>query len=108
MSHELTRWEAADNYRGEDLSDYFVVLTKTRDGGAMENSNFEQARKRLGDLEGVRIDRFNHWAVGWLKQILVKEGSEEALLEAEEIMAELNQYPVLDEEDYLERREEVR
>lgn len=102
---ELKRWEKADNYRGEDLSQYFVVLTKSRDSKPLEESNFEVAKERLKDLEGVRIERFNHWAVGWVKQILVKQEMEEALLEAEDIISELNNYPVLDEEDYYQRKE---
>ena len=100
---KLKRWEKKENYRGEDLSQYFILLTKTRDSGILKKSNFDVAKKRLEGLKGVRIDRFNHWAVGWIKQILIKQGSEKALIEAEEIISELNNYPVLDEEDYNER-----
>lgn len=101
---ELTRWEESDNYMGEDLSNYFILLTKSRDSEPLRESNFEVAKERLRDYEGVRVDRFNHWGVGWIKQILIKQGSEEALLKAEDIVAELNNYPILDEEDYYERR----
>lgn len=42
-----------------------------------------------------------------MKQILIKQGSEEALLEAEEIIAQLKNYPVLDDEDFRERRRDA-
>lgn len=104
---ELTRWEKADNYFGEDLSDHFILLTKTRDSGPLRECNFEAAKERLDGYEGVRVDRFNHWGVGWVKQTLIKQGSEEALLEAEEIIAQLKNYPVLDDEDFRERRRDA-
>jgi hypothetical protein len=47
----------------------------------------------------VRIERYGHWAVGWIEEIYVKPDTNEYNM-ACEIEAALETYPILDEEDY--------
>ena len=99
----LERWKHASNYMGEDLTDYYIVVSKHRDSDYYNQSNFDVALKRLGgECEpNVIIAHFGHWAVGWIEQILVhKDASETTIMEAEHIVDELEEYPILDEDHY--------
>jgi hypothetical protein len=48
------------------------------------------------DDEGWAIERFGHWAVGWVEYLLVKPGTEAEAV-AEKLLARLEDYPILDE-----------
>jgi len=88
------------NGEREGISEYGVLLAQNRDSDALERSNFRAALARLGgESENVQVHRFGHWAVGWFEIIVVKEGTEE-YEKAEEIEGKLENYPVLDEEDF--------
>lgn len=91
-------------YAGEDLSDEYVFLTKTRDISLLDESNWEAAVARLQGVEGWTIRHFTHWGHGWFDQIFIKAGAEEALRLCDGMAAKLADYPVLDESDYSQRQ----
>lgn len=87
----------------EDRNNWLLApVSRTRDSGPLDDSNFETALEILGgESDTVEVHRFGHWAVGWLENILVHPSREK---EVEDIEASLENYPVLNEED-LSRRE---
>lgn len=108
------RWQRASNYMGTDWSAYFVIVSKNRDSDCLEKVNFETARKLLSKWEGeevtvlrpgdpcqylqVTVASANHWAVGWTESLMIhKDASEDALIEAAEIICSLADYPCLDD-----------
>jgi len=95
--------------RGDELeiSDWFVApVIVTRDSGPFEKSNFEAAKARLEEADPSEEDWdvhcFGHWGPGWFEIIVVKPGTkaEEAL---DKIISDLENYPILDEDDYSQR-----
>ena len=51
---------------------------------------------------------FNHWACGWIDELMVHEDAPEAvLILAANIHSQLQDYPILDEEDYSRREFEA-
>jgi len=91
-----------DNFLGDD-SDYqnwYGILGQSRDSDILEKTNFTVGLNMLGgESDTVRVERYGHWAVGWIEEIYVKPESE-AYKIAEGIEAKLADYPVLDEEAY--------
>jgi hypothetical protein len=97
-----------NNFTGDDSAyrNWLGVAGRSRDSGCLEESNFATTLKRLGgEGENVRVERFGHWAVGWIEEIYVRPGTNEAT-EAQKIHDELEEYPVLDEEDWSNRESE--
>lgn len=85
----------------EDQEDWRILpCTITRDTGALSKSNFKTAREIL-DHAGATYEaiRFGHWGSGWF-EIIVVEPTEIGLRVAGEIACSLENYPVLDDEDY--------
>jgi len=90
--------------------DWLIVLAVHRDSDCLARSNFEVAREHLnalpavkdwpGEFNPVSVERFNHWAVGWVDYLLVDPECKEAVKEAEAVQEKLNDYPVLNEEHY--------
>jgi len=94
-----------------DRQGWLVVPTsRNRDSGCLDESNFAVAEKLLAavDPEGEDHEnhRFGHWACGWFEILIVRPGSK-AAAEAEGIEAGLENYPVLDDEDFSEREQEA-
>jgi len=91
------------NYLGIDDSEYqdwFGVVGRSRDSGILEESNFAKALEMLGgDGDNVRVERYGHWACGWIEEVYVRPGTPECLI-AEEIERKLDNYPILDEDDF--------
>src|SRR5689334_6542750 len=111
----LANWTRRDpvlgsrvNYMGDDLSGLKVVpVSRNRDTGPMDESNFETALARLGgESETVQIHRFGHWACGWYELLLVDPSDATARAEAERIARDLERYPLLDEDDASRREYE--
>jgi len=102
----LKRWERQSNYMGEDFSDYYVVLGINRDSDTLACSNFIVAEKRLSEIpyndDDLAVVRFSHWAVGWIELIMVHVDAEALVLEADDILQELDLYPVLNESHWSE------
>jgi len=80
-----------------DREDWLVAYSITRDSDLLTRANWEALTARLKDVPGWAVERFDHWAVGWLDYLLVKPGSP-AQKVAEEALEALESYPILDEE----------
>jgi len=87
----------------EERQEWLVCpVSRTRDSGPLDESNFRSTLKALGgESNDVEVHRFGHWGPGWLEVILVRPGSD-AQKEAEEIEAALSDYPIVDESDHSE------
>jgi len=92
---------------GEDngVSDFYVApVMRTRDSRPMEESNFASALERLGgETDKVQVHRFNHWGPGWFEIILVDNKDAEKVEGLRDIYKSLDNYPLLDEEDFSRR-----
>jgi hypothetical protein len=100
----LEPWERPDSYMGETYEDYFVVYSKSRDSDLLTQSNFDAILKEHGDKEGVEVNRASHWAVGWVEFIMVRKDAPRDVIEAlDNDICYLEDYPVLDENDFSSR-----
>ena len=82
---------------------YVVPTPRNRDSDCLQESNFDAALKRLGgESETVEVHRFGHWTCGWFEIIIVAPSSDAYRL-ACEIEASLEDYPILDENDFSEK-----
>ena len=108
----MQKWSRSENYIGETYYDYYVLLYRTRDSGLVEESNFWSALKMLnGESDTVKIVRAKHWLCGWIEMILIHESDTKSVDKGNEIEKALENYPILDEDDFfareLEKREEL-
>lgn len=120
----LKRWQLPQSYIGAHWPDYYVFLGRHRDSDCLTNSNFECGLKAVqavagkepiqgpvgtvlhdedGEAATVRVVSENHWAVGWVEWIAIHESDSAALECADQIMERLDDYPVVDEQDWSER-----
>ena len=97
-----TRGLSADE---NGITDWLVLpCGRNRDSGLLDESNFTAALELIGgEGEDCQVHRFGHWACGWFELILVRPASK-AHEAAAGIVARLENYPVLDEEDYGRRQ----
>lgn len=93
----------------------------TRDSEPLERSNYRIALRAMiaaagmdpGDVDHMPaggpepddprplfVGSFGHWAVGWIEEIIWRGDNPELGSTAYELAARLDDYPVLDEEDY--------
>ena len=91
----------------EDKQEWLVLpCAHNRDSDCLTESNFYVAEKMLEKIDPEGNDhsneRFGHWANGWFEIIVVRPNTP-AAKEAERIQEKLNDYPVLDEDDFSER-----
>ena len=118
----LTYWTRPENYGGANPEGFIVVATRYRDSSILRESNFETAQKRIADVLGHDIEevcelrdgshafpvfsimRTGHWAVGWVEYLLLAPNApERAIDEARSIARNLDDYSVLDADDYSRR-----
>ena len=105
----MQKWSRSENYIGETYYDYYVLLYRTRDSELVEESNFWSALKALnGESNTVKIVRAKHWLCGWVEMILIHESDKESIDKGNEIKKALENYPILDEDDFYERESERR
>lgn len=85
-----------------DRQDWLVLpVSRTRDSGALAESNFEAALAILGgESDTVEVHRFGHWGPGWFEIILIHPSRQS---EGEAIETKLGDYPMLDDEDHSRR-----
>lgn len=104
----IERWTMPAHYAGEIWPAYYSAgVGQSRDSGALESSNFAAMLKALGgESETVTIVRESHWAVGWVEWIAIHQDDENALAIADELCGRLEDYPVLDEDDWSEREQD--
>lgn len=105
----LKLWAVPKDWFGQPWHGYYVFLGRHRDSGALDRANFDAAWAELTKLpektlpdddEIATIQKVceNHWAVGWIEWIAIHKSDDEALKVADEIMAGLENYPVVDEQ----------
>ena len=101
---ELEKWERASNYLGTNYSEYYLVCGHHRDSDYAQQSNFIVATQRLGGESepDVIIARFNHWAVGWVENLMVHEKAEEKVMVATDIVNDIEKCGVLDDDHWYE------
>ena len=111
MSYEpenLERWSRPDSWMAHcDEWFYtracFVFIGQNRDSDALARSNFECALRELGgESETVKVISESHWGCGWIEWIAIHESDHKALEIADELVAALSDYPVIDESHWSE------
>ena len=87
---------------------YVLGFMHSRDTDMIHESNWQAIQDILkpDKTAGVEIHRFNHWGCGWYELILIHPWNKKAIEQAEDIEYQLNNYPVLDENDLSEREME--
>lgn len=88
-----------------DKGEWLIAAAVHRDSRCLERSNFRCFDKQLraaSEDGSVDIERFNHWAVGWVDYLIVNPASAETIKLAESIREKLDDYPVVDEQDFSE------
>jgi len=106
MTYSVKRWTLPQYYMGEHWDNYYSSgVGRSRDSDCLEESNFDAMLKILGESEKetVQIVCESHWLVGWVEWIAIHESDENSLALARETCKKLNDYPVLDEEDFSAR-----
>lgn len=94
----------------DDRQEWLVMpVYRTRGSGTLDNSNFEAVLGILKDAYGEDSELFechcfNHWADGWFEIIIVHPSLADKVKEIEE---RLENYSVLDEEDFSRREYEA-
>lgn len=110
MCIKLNEWTTPECYFGATWEGYYVFLSQHRDSDCLEQSNFRSALEAIGGESetegGVQVVREGHWAVGWVEWIAIPCQPSVALALANEIMKELEGYPVVNEDDWSELENE--
>lgn len=98
----LHRWVREGNYLGTDFSDYYVAAVVVPNAGdTLDESNYAVIKQRLIDAgHPFREEWFGHWAVGRYDVLLIHQSDTAALSFAADLHAALDEYPILDEEDF--------
>jgi len=100
----MQKWSRSENYIGESYYEYYVLLSRHRDSGLVEESNFQSALKMLnGESDTVKVVRASHWAVGWIEMILIHESDTKSVDKGNKIEESLEEYPILSDLDFSER-----
>lgn len=86
----------------DDQQNWIVVpVRRNRDSGPLDESSFAAALEILGgESETCEVHRFGHWACGWFEIVIV---SPERAAEVEDLESSLENYPVLNDEDFSQR-----
>lgn len=99
----LNLWTKPDSYFGASWPGYYVFLGQHRDSDSLSRSNFICALEAIGgESETVQVVRENHWAVGWVEWIAIHHDDCAALKKADELMARLDGYPVVNDDHWSE------
>lgn len=100
----------------DEPSNWTIVYTHHRDSGLLEESNAAAIENTLrpyldGDDPDVIEEHHGHWACGWIDGYAIRVFRNEEVTEAFrtylDVLERLNEYPVLDEEDYCRREYEA-
>jgi hypothetical protein len=99
-----------------DNPDWLITCAMNRDSDALGRSDFrcfERALKALpevkewaGEFTPVTVERSSHWAVGWVDYLIIDPACTAAVALAEQMRERLEDYPVLDEDDFSELEQE--
>jgi hypothetical protein len=100
----------------DDAADFAILYTHNRDSGLLDQSNADAIAKTLepftdGDDPDVNFESHNHWACGWIQGHAIRVFRDGEITESfrfyHELAERMDNYPVLDEEDYSRREYEV-
>lgn len=94
--------------RPENAEIWCIYYTHNRGSDLLEQSNAEVIKEKLQGEEfenDVIFQRHNHWAVGWVEGVVIRvynEGGDitEAFKALYDIKTSLEDYPLLDEDDF--------
>jgi hypothetical protein len=105
VPERLERWTMPRDYFGAEWPEWYSSgVGRSRDSDCLEESNFHSMLAALGgESATVQVVRENHWAVGWVEWIAIHESDEQSLREADRRRERLEDYPVLDEDDWSHR-----
>lgn len=104
---KLRLWKRPENYAGENYNGYYEGIECRRasldfnHGSFAEISNFNVVLNALGGEDGktvIIVKESDH--TGWKKKIMVHESAEEKAKTLLELIEKMNEYPILDEDDY--------
>ena len=110
----IKKWTRPESYMGPSYHGYYCGPGMHRDSDALARSNFKVALELLGGESAcedacddghtcaVLVVRDSHWAVGWIEYILVHESATDKLAILDGIYSKLEDYPVLNDEDFSE------
>jgi len=89
----------------EDAEKWCIVYTHNRDSGLLEQSNAKQIAEVMREYEDAIEESHRHWACGWVDgwsiRVYDSEGKiTEAFKAYCDLQDRLEEYPVLDEEEY--------
>jgi hypothetical protein len=105
VPENLERWKLPKYYSGAEWPEYYSAgVGRSRDSDCGEESNFDAMLKGLGgESETVQVVHEGHFLCGWVEWIAIHESDETALRAADAMQASLEDYPILDEEDFCQR-----
>lgn len=94
--------------------DWFLAYATNRDADTLRKSNWRSFIRALGGkgTEGAKgtqeinerlaIEEASHWACGWVQYLIIHPEAADLIAKAEEVRAALEDYPVLNEQDWSE------
>jgi hypothetical protein len=99
-------WTRPENYIGAEWPEYYVAYGRHRDSDVLDESNFHSLLRRLGgESDTVVVVHESHWAVGWVEWIGIHKSDASGIRIASECLRKIEDYPILDEDDYSERED---
>tara|TARA_R110002020_G_scaffold403374_3_gene613534 strand:+ start:2882 stop:3514 length:633 start_codon:yes stop_codon:yes gene_type:complete len=121
----MEKWKTPSEYGGYDPVGHYVVMSTHRDDGIEGEENFKAAtpileavaRRALAIGKGAWwktsddpitwVWRAGDWACGWVEYLMVnKDAPQSVIATAEDILKQLEDYPILDEaESAVDRRQ---
>jgi len=103
----MEKWKSTSNYMGDDMSEHYILYSKTRDSDPLERSNFDCILRDIDpnvdtekENENIIVVSFRHWACGWVETIMIHESEKKAIAQGNDIQTQLNIYPVYDDDHY--------
>ena len=110
MPENLEKWKEAPNYLGEDLSDHYVLGSRSDYASAVNLANWRTIERWLTE-EGVPFKEaaFTSW-VHPFELLMVKDTDllGEALEELDEMFGGLEEYPLFNDDDWSQVEEEIK
>lgn len=105
--YKLTDFDPGDTYFGNTLEGFKVSIYRSCMGGILEDSNFNVFLKRLGgESATIQIKRVGFSGDGWYEFIAIHESDTEALELASKMLEDLDGYPILDDDHFLNAENE--
>jgi len=97
-------WSRHDSREDPDIWLTLPISANNRGDDDLAVSNFETARKLIEAVSAFGTDyRCDAWPGGVIETLTIRADDAGAVREADRVISSLQDYPVLDEEDYSER-----